>query len=168
MKIPPWMTLLSLSPFIILSLLLPIITAQSTNLTTPSNAADFECLPLRVFDLRLGLVQNCAAAILALPQTAQPVSYHYAGRDDIGRLPVAKTHGDCRVTVDLTSSNELSTWTSINLVASLLMTACTDISLNRAYTGGYVRTGNGRGIKVTLERSEQGFGVGNASGLLTE
>ena len=48
------------------------------------------------------------------------------------------------------------------------MTACTDISLNRAYTGGYVRTGNGRGIKVTLERSEQGFGVGNASGLLTE
>lgn len=72
------------------------------------------------------------------------------------------------VTVDLTDSSESSTWTSVNLVASLLMTACTDISLNRAYTGGYASAGDGGGIKVTLQRYEQGFGAGNASSLTTE
>lgn len=68
------------------------------------------------------------------------------------------------VTVDLVDSTEFGSWTSIDLVATLLMTACTDISLNRAYTGGYASAGNGGGIKVTLQRFEEGVGVGNRSG----
>ncbi|CAF9933417.1 MAG: hypothetical protein ALECFALPRED_005582 [Alectoria fallacina] len=159
-------TILSHSPLILLSLLLllPLTPAQSTNDTIPSNAVTFECTPLRIFALRLGIVQNCAAAILSLPQTPRPVSFHHAGDDDLGRLPVTTTRGDCMVTVDLVDSTEFGSWTSIDLVATLLMTACTDISLNRAYTGGYASAGNGGGIKVTLQRFEEGVGVGNRSG----
>ena len=67
-------------------------------------------------------------------------------------------------TVDLVDSTEFGSWTSIDLVATLLMTACADISLHRAYTGGYASAGNGGGIKVTLRRFEGGVGVGNGSG----
>lgn len=73
------------------------------------------------------------------------------------------------VTVDLSGSSVASTWTSIGLVASLLMTACTDVTLNRAYTGGYASPGNDWGIKVYLQRYEGGVGMaGNSSGLLSE
>ncbi|KAF6227934.1 hypothetical protein HO133_007662 [Letharia lupina] len=162
------MNLLSLFSVILLSLLVTITSTQSTNLTTPSNTANFECFPLRVFALRVGLFQNCAAAILTLPQLTAPVSFYHGYRDDIGRLPTTRSHGDCMVTVDLIESSEFSTWTSIGLVATLLMSACADISLNRVYTGGFAKAGNGRGIAVTLQRFEEGLGAGNASGLLTE
>lgn len=81
---------------------------------------------------------------------------------------MTRSHGDCEVTVELIDSSEMSTWTSINLVATLLMTACADISLNRPYTGGYASAGDAWGIKVTLRRYEGGVGVGNASSLTTE
>ena len=163
------MNLFSLHHFITLSLLLPAISTRSTNITTPSNpATSYRCYPLRVFALRLGLVQNCAGAILSLPQDAQPVSFHSAGPSDVGRLPITRTCGDCTVKVELIDSEEVSTWTAVNLVASLLMTACIDISLNTPYTGGYASAGNGGRVKVTLQRSEEGVGVGNASSLLSE
>lgn len=72
------------------------------------------------------------------------------------------------VKIDLTDSSEVSTWTALNLRAGLLMTACTDISLNRPYTGGFATAGNGGGIKITLQRYEEGVGATNASGLLNE
>lgn len=146
---------------------LSTISAQSTALTTPLKAPYSVCIPLRVFDLRLGRVQNCAAAILALPIAAEPVTFHTGGHNDIGSLPVTKTSGDCMVTVDLLEVSEMSTWTSIKLVASLLMTACTDTSLNVAYTGGYASAGNGGKIKISLQRFEGRIeGVGNASSLV--
>ena len=72
------------------------------------------------------------------------------------------------VKVELIDSDEVSTWTAVNLVASLLMTVCSDTSLNSAYTGGYASAGNGGGLKVTLQRSEEGVGAGNGSVLLSE
>ncbi|KAL9065343.1 MAG: hypothetical protein Q9161_008289 [Pseudevernia consocians] len=66
-----------------------------------------------------GLVQDGAAAILALLQQAQYVFFHYAGRYDLGRLLITKTYRDCTVTVDLIESNDMGTWTSIDLTASL-------------------------------------------------
>ncbi|CAF9922232.1 hypothetical protein IMSHALPRED_005630 [Imshaugia aleurites] len=162
------MTALSRFALIVLYVLLPAISAQSANLTTASNAVQFRCTPLRIFDLRLGLVGNCAAAILSLPQYAGPVSFHRAGQDDQGRLPVEKTHGDCMVTVNVVDTRDFSSWTTVNLAASLLMTICTDISLNSAYTGGYAFTGDRAAIKVTLQRYEPSLAAGNGSGLLTE
>ena len=48
------------------------------------------------------------------------------------------------------------------------MAACTDTSLNSAYTGGYASAGDGGGIKVTLQRFEESVGVGNGTVLLSE
>ena len=49
----------SLSSFllIILALLLRATSASTTNLTIPSNVADFQCIPTDIFNLRVGLVQ---------------------------------------------------------------------------------------------------------------
>lgn len=80
---------------------------------------------------------------------------------------MTRNHGDCSVKIELIDSSELSTWTSINLVATLLMTACADLSLSRAYTGGYASAGDEGGIKITLRRFEAGVGVGNGSSLTT-
>lgn len=70
--------------------------------------------------------------------------------------------------IELVGLDDASTWTSINLVASLLMTVCTDTSLNNAYTGGEATAGNGGRLRVTLERSEEGVGARNGSSLYSE
>ena len=80
---------------------------------------------------------------------------------------MTRSHGDCEVTVELIDSSDLGTWTAVNLVATLLMAACTDISMNRGYTGGYASAGNAGGLKITLRKYEDGLGVGNASSLTT-
>lgn len=41
------------------------------------------------------------------------------------------------VKVELIDLSEVGTWTGVSLVASLLMTAWIDTSLNSAYNGGY-------------------------------
>lgn len=72
------------------------------------------------------------------------------------------------VDIDLRDMMDVSSWTAIGLAASLLMSACSDVSLNRAYTGGSASAGNTGGITVTLQRYEAGVGAANTSGLLDE
>ncbi len=109
--------------------------------------------------------RNCAAAILTLPQTSQLLTFHRAGPPHPGRLPLVESVGDCTVAVDLPFAHtEVSTWATIGLAASSLMTACTDVQLNHPYTAGYAITGDEREIHIALLRNNEGVGSGRENG----
>ena len=135
-----------------LALYTPIHT-NSTNLL-PLHAISpnpiLQCTTLRRFQI-LPLYTDCNAALSQLSSSIVVGSFHTGGAADAFQLPVTQSHASCEVRVHLVfrAQLEASSWFSIQEAAATLSTICSN-GRQWGATGGWIRLGPGRGIRVEL------------------
>lgn len=92
----------------------PTTLSQPANLTHPGPLfSDLACVRKRRFWSPCPNYYDCLYAIFQLPDLDGDGSFHNGPPNDPFRLPVAKTHGTCRVRVELRhegSSRQASSW----------------------------------------------------------
>lgn len=89
--------------------------------------------------------------------------FHHRGGDNLGRLPVAATHGDCSIYVDIAKGRaNRETWMMIHTMALELISACTYDTVGPspvAKTGGMVNVK--LGVFISISKTELGMGKGS-------
>lgn len=79
-------------------------------------------------------------------------TFHTGGAADAFQFPVTQSHVSCEVRVHLVfrAQPETSSWFSIQEAAATLSTICSNGRQWWGVTGGWIRLGLGRGIRVEL------------------
>lgn len=139
---------------------LPTIPTISTELLIPSNETlsstsehNLVCLSTLPYSPFFLQQHVCERAILQLNDTLTQGVFHHGDPDDEFSLPIQKTVGNCRVTINMSNHGmfETSSWSQINHKASQLNRICGGKHKYR-YGGGSLTTGVNDNIKITVER----------------
>lgn len=102
-------------------------------------------------------VMDCGNAVRLLPHDTTEGYFHYNGLIEHYRLPFVALSGNCRVSVDLRSGNDIASWRWISNAAVAVKIACMDLSFAQPQvTGGWTTVGYEDGIIVSLS-VVQGF-----------
>ena len=101
---------------------------------------------------------DCLLAIRTLPLSSNIGYFHNSGADDAYKLPVIKTMGTCKVTVQLISvlAEDEGTWRGVEWKAEVLNLACVDGA--SGWFGGYANAGVAGRIRITLIGTRVGGG----------
>ena len=94
---------------------------------------------------------ECYRAIRALPHTHDTGTFHTSGLNDVWRLPRVESFSRCRAQVELTPGVRTpSSWMAVKLALDDLSTKCRARTSSDERTGGWMITGPGGTIKVSL------------------
>ena len=133
--------------------------ADPTALVVVNNTLNGElhCHSNSPFAVARPSAQDCISAIRRLPSGHIHGTFHDASRgDDQFKLPVSKTSGLCRVSVELKGLTPADgTWLGLNLAATQLTVACADHRGYLGKRGGWTDAGDNDMIRITLYSTRQ-------------
>ena len=126
---------------------------QLSNITDPV-AAPGICAPFKLFYVRPKW-RDCAVVIDSLSDSRVPGNFHAKGEFDDWQLPVQDVYGTCLVFIEIMQSSlgEASSWFEIKTAARRLNDECRKSSILGDVSGGVVRIGEHKWIRVSLQRS---------------
>ena len=169
MKIPPNNHLMLSTKtifFLLLALLSPLSLAPSipeavgSIILIPSNSilnGDLHCHSNNPFVLGRPSAQDCISAIRRLSSSNTHGTFHDLSKgEDQFTLPVSKSSGRCRVSVELKGLlPEDGTWLGLSLAATQLTVACADREGYLSKRGGWTDAGDQDGIRITVQSTRQ-------------
>ena len=130
-------------------------TSPSTNDTTPHRLlkSKVNCLTTIPFSPFYLTMHGCANAIQEISNSQTLGTFHMGDPFDEWSLPITKTSGFCKVTVEMATlwDTDDSSWLQINLALTQLNLQCAS-RYGYRYKGGFSSTGNRGGINVRLDR----------------
>ena len=129
---------------------------QLSNITNPV-AAPGICAPFKLFYVRPKW-RDCSVIIDSLSDSRVPGNFHARGDFDDWQLPVQDVYETCLVFIEMTQTSlgEASSWFEIKTVARRLNDECRKSSVFGDVSGGVVRIGEHKWIRVSLQRSLMG------------
>lgn len=119
---------------------------------TSLSAEDIKCFSAWPGDFRVVTDHKCAEAILKLDSSREEKEFHHGFPNDGWSLPISKTVGYCKVTVDMVYHGTTVnwTWSEVRFEASTLNLICQKRHGWR-YRGALLETGPQRLIKISIE-----------------
>ena len=132
------------------------LSLNSTSAVTDVGAdkTAVQCFTPTVFNSRVADTRSCLQAVLDLPEGSDAGIFHNGDPVDEFKLPVVKKFGPCMATVSLTgSSRDRTSWDHISYVAGQVAAICSNGQFPTGTSGGLIRVGQYRSIRVTVEKS---------------
>ena len=131
----------------------PIVVLVGNN----TLGGDLHCEPNDPSAVARPTVQHCISAVRRLSSSDIHGTFHNISRgDDPFTLPVSKSSGLCRVSVQLKGlTPDDGTWLGLNLAATQLTTACADRWGLLPKRGGWTDAGDNDRIRITVQSTRR-------------